>query len=48
LSGKEPVDPTWGWRSPTYAQKVPALSFFISAQTLAPVVFATRWDFPVE
>ena len=48
LSGKEPVDPTWGWRSPTYAQKVPALSFFISAQTPAPVVFATRWDFPVE
>ena len=48
LIGSGPVDPTWGWQSSTYAQKIPALSFFISARTPAPVVFATRWDFPVE
>jgi hypothetical protein len=48
LCGSNLVDPTWGWFSPTYAKKLPALSFFVSAQATVPVVFTTRWDFPVE
>jgi hypothetical protein len=48
LFGNLPVDSTWGWYSPTYAEKLPTLSFFAVAEAYTPVVFTTRWDFPVE
>ncbi len=48
LIGDGPVDPTWGWHSPTYAQKLPALAFFCSVCATAPVEWITRWSFPVD
>jgi hypothetical protein len=37
--------PTWGWYSPTYAQKLPALSFSIEITGKLPLTFLTEWDF---
>lgn len=40
--------PTWGWVSPTYGVKVPALSLSVKASGGLPLVFITKWQFPSE
>ncbi len=37
---------TLGWFSPTYAQKVPALSFLIDTRGHLPVNLVSQWTFP--
>lgn len=46
LSGEAQVLPADGWFSPTYGQKVPALSWSIETQGKPPVIFRTRWELP--
>jgi hypothetical protein len=48
LAGGGRVEPTWGWYSPTYAKKIPALSLSASSHGTAPFTFITRWTFPAE
>ena len=43
LFGAAPVSPTWGWVSPTYNQKEPALSFSIQIKADPPLTFVTNW-----
>jgi hypothetical protein len=44
--GSGPTHPTWGWISPTYGNKQPALStgFYLKAQP--PVTLVTHWSLP--
>jgi len=37
---------TEGWFSPTYAQKIPALSFSIVTTSPLPVILVSQWTFP--
>jgi hypothetical protein len=46
LYGKGPVSPTWGWASPTYGLKVPALSFAVTIIGELPVRLISKWSFP--
>jgi len=46
LYGNSPAHPTWGWVSPTYGMKVPALSFSITVNGLLPLTLLTEWKFP--
>jgi hypothetical protein len=41
-------NPTWGWVSPTYGVKSPALSFSIELSGLLPISFLTNWDLCTE
>ena len=41
-------NPTWGWVSPNYGTKIPALSFSIQSSGSLPVTFLTGWDLHVE
>ena len=40
------ADPVRGWFSPTYAEKVPALSLAVTVQAVPPLTITTNWDFP--
>jgi hypothetical protein len=44
--GQGPASPTWGWFSPTYGHKNPALSFAVLGQGSVPLRLTTRWEFP--
>lgn len=46
LQGSGPISPTWGWRSPTYAIKQPALSFSVTAVDRAPLSLTSEWILP--
>jgi hypothetical protein len=46
LYGCGPVRPTWGWSSPTYGDKMPALSLRLLARRLPPFYFVSEWSFP--
>jgi hypothetical protein len=46
LYGSGPVSPVWGWTSPTYGCKIPALSFSVSVKTIPPFRFTSEWIFP--
>jgi len=46
LSGTDPISPTGGWFSPTYGQKIPALSFSLEVKSPLPLSFVTEWTFP--
>lgn len=48
LVGSAPVHPTWGWVSPTYLLKHPALSFSLTATATIPASFLTIWHFPLK
>jgi hypothetical protein len=48
LAGSGPVYPSSGWVSPTYSVRLPALSLCLYSQASPPVVFSTRWHFPVK
>ena len=45
LHGSGPTSPTWGWASPTYGVKVPALSFSVSTEGVLPITFVSEWEF---
>ena len=45
IAGDGPVKPVSGWISPTYNQKLPALSFSVQIKTNEPVTFITDWTF---
>jgi hypothetical protein len=47
LAGEGPVEPTWGWASPTYGVKVPALALRLNLEGSLPLAFTTEWIFPV-
>jgi hypothetical protein len=38
--------PTWGWVSPTYGVKEPALSLAVTATGALPLTFMSKWSFP--
>jgi hypothetical protein len=40
------ASPTWGWASPTYAQKEPALSWGLIVEGRLPLKFTSQWAFP--
>lgn len=46
LYGSGPVSPIWGWVSPTYAQKNPALSFAVAVTTPLPFTLLSTWALP--
>jgi hypothetical protein len=48
LYGSGPVSPVWGWSSPTYAVKFPALSLVATIENRPPLGFLTRWQLPSE
>jgi hypothetical protein len=48
LYGNGPVSPVWGWSSPTYAVKLPALSLIATIENRPPLGFVTRWQLPSE
>lgn len=48
LHGELPAHPTWGWVSPTYGVKTPALSISIWAEESLPIVFSSKWIFPSD
>jgi hypothetical protein len=46
IHGEGTVEPFDGWCSPTYGQKIPALSFSITVESDAHVLIATEITFP--
>jgi 8-oxo-dGTP pyrophosphatase MutT (NUDIX family) len=44
IYGSGPVHPTWGWTSPTYGEKIPALAVIITLQSELPVVITSLWS----
>lgn len=44
--GPGSAKPNWGWYSPTYASKLPALSLRVSAHAQVPWRITSRWIFP--
>jgi hypothetical protein len=48
MAGNAPVHPTWGWISPTYLLKNPALSYSLTASATIPASFLTIWHFPLK
>jgi len=46
LYGTESISSTRGWVSPTYGEKVPALSFAIDVENSLPIKFLSTWKFP--
>jgi hypothetical protein len=46
LYGNGVADPTWGWVSPTYQSRFPALSIGYRVEARLPVVFNTEWILP--
>ena len=45
LEGEGSVSPTWGWNSPRYGDKIPALAVRCSVKSQLPVIFTSRWIF---
>lgn len=48
LYGPGPAEPYWGWASPTYGVKTPALSFSVEMDGFLPLGFDSLWVFPPE
>lgn len=46
LSGTTSPDPTFGWTSPTYGVKIPALSLALTVESKNEIVFITDFTFP--
>jgi hypothetical protein len=44
--GRGEISPTWGWFSPTYGYKYPALSLGVTLRGQAPLEFISRWRIP--
>jgi len=47
LYGGGTVKPTWGWMSPTYGDKMPALAVRLSARRQPPFYLISEWSFIV-
>jgi hypothetical protein len=45
LHGCGPVNPIWGWVSPTYGDKMPALSVRLLVRRLPPIYLTSVWFF---
>ncbi len=45
ILGKEANQPTFGWVSPTYLKRYPALSFQIETRHTPPLEIVTTWEF---
>ena len=48
LSGSQIPNPTWGWVSPTYGVKIPALSATYLVVGNLPICLESRWLLPAE
>lgn len=48
LFGSGEVSPIWGWVSPTYGQRQPALSLRLDAQGRPPFYISSEWILPSE
>jgi hypothetical protein len=46
LHGSGEISPTWGWFSPTYNQKIPALSVSVMVNARLPLRLTSDWIFP--
>jgi hypothetical protein len=46
IHGTGSISPNWGWISPTYGVKIPALSFSVTYEGLLPLTFFSEWRFP--
>jgi hypothetical protein len=46
LLGEVEPEPFRGWFSPTYAEKVPALSFAVEVNAAPPLTITSNWAFP--
>ena len=44
--GEGDISPTWGWSSPHYGDKIPALAVRYKLESQLPVVFSSQWSFP--
>ena len=44
--GRGPAQPTWGWVSPTYSIKNPALALRLDSHGALPLQFTTLWTLP--
>jgi hypothetical protein len=47
LAGPGPVEPTWGWRSPTYGVKLPALALVVEKTDRLPVTLVSEWNLSI-
>ena len=47
LYGSGEISPTWGWYSPFYGKKVPALSLRLTITDVLPLNIQTYWHFPL-
>lgn len=47
LAGTDSAHPTWGWYSPTYGVKLPALAFVGVGEVNLPGRVITAWEFPI-
>lgn len=45
LEGDGNVSPTWGWSSPCYGEKIPALAIHCRLESQLPVLLTSRWIF---
>jgi hypothetical protein len=43
--GSGVIKPTWGWSSPTYGEKIPALSMRLLVEGKLPLVLKSAWSF---
>jgi len=46
IKGQGQINPTWGWSSPTYGVKIPALSIRVVVSSGLPIQFRSEWTFP--
>ena len=45
VHGQGIVSPTWGWSSPTYGVRIPALSLRVTTRASLPVLLLSKWSF---
>ena len=46
IFGKGAVSPVWGWSSPTYGDRIPALAVRLTLRGRLPVSFSSHWLLP--
>jgi hypothetical protein len=46
VHGEGESSPTWGWASPTYGVKIPALALRLTVSGVLPLSILTTWSFP--
>jgi len=48
ILGPGPSHPTWGWTSPTYNDKIPALAVIVDVNSQLPLHITSHWNFMDE